>query len=155
MWKECLRIANSWNLKHGLVSSSCGNNSIFKNKNKIFFLLPNEEKLREAWLGARIMFHIKDKLPKNTFIYSDHFEKKCFDASWKVWSELFYKNRQINRCQVKGSVPFIFCYREQLVVCESSKQMVDKREKKRGSGHFFTSYSFVLLFIFVEIISLT
>ena len=91
---------------------------------------------RKAWLGARIMFHIKDKLPKNTFIYSDHFEKKCFDASWKVWSELFYKNRQINRRQVKGSVPFIFCYREQLVVCESSKQMIDKREKKEVAGIF-------------------
>ena len=56
------------------------NNSTFKNNDKSFYLLPNKEKLRKAWLEA-INIKRKDKLPKKAFICSDQFEEKCSDAS--------------------------------------------------------------------------
>ena len=84
-------VSESWNVT--LWQAVGGQNSTFKNKDKSFFLLPNEEKLRKAWLGA---INRKDKLPKNDFhwIWSLRlFEEKSFDASWKLQNELSRSSR--------------------------------------------------------------
>ena len=49
-----------------------------KDKDKSLFLLPTEENLRKAWLGA---ISRNDKLRKKVFICSDYFEEKSFDVS--------------------------------------------------------------------------
>ena len=38
-----------------------------------------------------------DNLLSKIFTCSDHFEENCFDPSWKLHDELYYKNCQISR----------------------------------------------------------
>lgn len=46
--------------------------------------------------------------------YSDHFEAKCLDASWKPHNELFYRDQPTKQSLVKDLVSPIFSYIEQV-----------------------------------------
>ena len=76
---------------------------------KSFFAIPKDKDRKAAWKAALN----RTTYPKTIFVCSDHFEEKCFDASWKLQTELYYKDRPIKHKLVKGSVPSIFSYKEQ------------------------------------------
>ena len=71
---------------------------------KSFFSIPKDKKLNDAWKAAIN----RTAYPKNTTVCSDHFEEECFDASWKLQTELYYKDRPIKHKLVKGSIPSLF-----------------------------------------------
>ncbi|XP_057302788.1 uncharacterized protein LOC130636954 [Hydractinia symbiolongicarpus] len=82
-------------------------NNIKSNKDKRFFLMPKNPEVSKAWIAAIN----RTKLPAKVFLCSDHFEETCFDLSWKLQNELFYKDRPCKRRLIPNSVPTIFCHK--------------------------------------------
>ncbi|XP_057314922.1 THAP domain-containing protein 10-like [Hydractinia symbiolongicarpus] len=82
-------------------------NNIKSNKDKSFFLMPKNPEVSKAWIAAIN----RTKLPAKVFLCSDHFEETCFDPSWKLQNELFYKDRPCKRRLIQNSVPTICCHK--------------------------------------------
>ena len=64
--------------------------------------LPKDTKVHKDWIyaiGSQV-----DNLPSKIFIPLDHFEEKCFNPTWKLQNELHYKDRQISRRLLPGSI---------------------------------------------------
>ena len=96
-------------------------NSGSKNKDKSFFLLPKDQSVRASWIRAIN----RTELPSKVYLCSDHFEDTCFDASWKLQNELFYKDRPIKRRLLPGSVPTLFPHKDKLKERTSSTKRAE------------------------------
>ena len=59
-----------------------------KNKEKTFFTLPKDAELAKIWIAK--LNREKENLPKNVWIWSEHFENDCCDSSWMLQSSLTY-----------------------------------------------------------------
>ena len=102
----------------------CDNNSK-KNKDKTYFVLPEEPNLRNSWIRAIN----RTSLPKRVFICSDHFEESCFDSNWDLQNRLFYTERSVKRKLIAGAIPTIFPHKTQPKERTSSKARAKKSEK--------------------------
>ena len=72
-----------------------------------------------------------DNLPSKILICSDHFEEKCFDPSWKLQNELYYKDRQISRRLIPGSIPTPFSQKKIInLVYLQRREYWDKGKKR-------------------------
>ena len=98
-----------------------------KNKDKSFFTLPKEPKLRATWIKAIN----RTTLPSRVYLCSDHFTEECFDASWKLQVDLFYKDRAVKRKLLPGSIPTIFPQKSQPKERTSSITRALKKEKRQ------------------------
>ena len=78
-------------------------NKTHNNRKVSYFRLPKDTSVHKDWIQATC--RQVDNLPSKIFICSDHFEEKCFDPSWKLQNELYYKDRQISRRLLPGSIP--------------------------------------------------
>ena len=79
------------------------NNKTKNNREVSYFRQPKDTTLHKDWIhstGCAV-----DNLPSKIFICSDHYEKKCFDPSWKLQNEQYYKDRQISRRLLPRSIP--------------------------------------------------
>ena len=101
-------------------------NCNLKNKDKSYFALPKDTKVRNAWIRAIN----RTELPKKVYVCSDHFEEKCFDQSWKLQSELFYQDRTVKRKLLPGSIPTIFSQKEKPKERSFSKSRSEKKKNK-------------------------
>ena len=81
----------------------CDNNSK-KNKDKTYFVLPEEPNLRNSWIRAIN----RTSLPKRVFICSDHFEESCFDSNWDLQNRLFDTERNVKRKLIAGLYQLYF-----------------------------------------------
>ena len=102
----------------------CDNNSK-KNKDKTYFVLPEEPNLRNSWIRTIN----RTSLPKRVFICSDHFEESCFDSNWDLQNRLFYTERSVKRKLIAGAIPTIFPHKTQPKERTSSKARAKKSEK--------------------------
>ena len=75
-----------------------------KTRTKHFFLMPTNRSMSSAWKRAIN----RTELPKQVFVCSDHFEESCFNQSWTLQCEEFYKQRRAKPCLTPGSIPTIF-----------------------------------------------
>ena len=51
-------------------------------------------------------------MPPKILIFLDHFEEKYFDPSWKLQNQLYYKDRQISRRLLPGSIPTLLPHKK-------------------------------------------
>ena len=79
----------------------CHNNKK-KNKDKTFFTLTRDASTAKVWIAK--LNCVKDNLPKNVWICSDHLEDYCFGSSWVLQSPLTYQERPIQHCLHSGAV---------------------------------------------------
>ena len=96
------------------------NNKTKNNREVSYFWLPKDTSVHEDWIHA--IGHPVDNLPSKIFICSDHFEEKCFDPSWKLQNELYYKDCQISRRLLPGSIPTLLPYKKDNKPCLSSEK---------------------------------
>ena len=75
-----------------------------------YFRLPKNASVHKDWIHAT--GRPIDNLPSKILICSDHFEEKCFDPSWKLQNELYYKDRQISRWLLAGSIPTLLPHKK-------------------------------------------
>ena len=97
-----------------IVMSWCAvincNNTTKHNRKVSYFRLPKDTSVHKDWIhatGCPI-----DHLPSKIFICSDHFEEKCFDPSWKLQNELYYKHCQISRRFPPRSIPTLLPHKK-------------------------------------------
>ena len=75
-----------------------------------YFRLPKCTSVDKDWIhatGRQI-----DNLPSKILICSGHFEEKCFDPSWKLQNELYYKDLQMSRRLLPGSIPTLLPHKK-------------------------------------------
>ena len=75
-----------------------------------YFRLPKYTSVDKDWIhatGRQI-----DNLPSKILICSGHFEEKCFDPSWKLQNELYYKDLQMSRRLLPGSIPTLLPHKK-------------------------------------------
>ena len=80
---------------------NCSNKK--NNREVSYFRLSKDTHIQKDWIHAT--GRPIDNLSSKILICSDHFEKKCFDPSWKLQNELYYKDCQISRRLFPGSIP--------------------------------------------------
>ena len=86
------------------------NNKTKNDREVSYFRLPKDTSVHKDWIhvtGRRI-----DNLPSKILICSEYFEEKCFDPSWKLQNELYYKDRQISRWLLAGSIPTLLPHKK-------------------------------------------
>ena len=114
-------------------------NTSRKNKDKTFHGLPKDKAISDAWIKA---INRSDKLPKAVFLYSDHFEESCYNLSWTLQNDLFYKNRPCKRRLLPGAIPTPF----DLQRTSKSPRIIHKticqknKSKKRYVFFFYTFF---------------
>ena len=86
------------------------NNKIKNNKEVSYFQLPKYTSIHKDWIHAT--GRPIDHLPSKILICSDQFEEKCFDPSWKLQNELYYKDCQISRRLLPGSIPTLLLHKK-------------------------------------------
>ena len=86
------------------------NNKTKNNREVPYFQLPKDTSVHKDWIHAT--GRPIDNLPSKILICSDHFEEKCFDPSWKLQNELYYKDRQISRWLLAGSIPTLLPHKK-------------------------------------------
>lgn len=102
-----------------------------KNPEKTFFKVPEEEKLRKAWLAGIN----RQNLPKNIYLCDGHFAESCFDVSWSMRAKLLSESGPIQRKLIKGSIPTIFPHKVKSV--ERKTSLVRDEKKKRKEVSYF------------------
>ena len=105
------------------------NNKIKNNKEVSYFQLPKYTSIHKDWIHAT--GRPIDHLPSKILICSDQFEEKCFDPSWKLQNELYYKDRQISRRLLPGSIPTPFSQKKIInLVYLQRREYWDKGKKR-------------------------
>ena len=86
------------------------NNKTKNNRAVSYFRLPKDTSVHKDWIFATC--RPIDNLPSKILICSDDFEEKCFGHSWKFQNEPFYKDRQISRRLLPGSIPTLLPHKK-------------------------------------------
>ena len=86
------------------------NNKTKNNRDVSHFRLPEDTSVLKDWIHAT--GRPIDNFPSKILICSNHPEEKCFDPSWKLQNELYYKDRQISRRLLPGSIPTLLPYKK-------------------------------------------
>ena len=121
------------------------NNKTNNNREVSYFRLPKDTSVHKDWIHATC--RQVDTLPSKIFICSDHFEEKCFDPSWKLQNELYYKDRQIPRRLLPGSIPTLLPHKKDNKRHLSSEKKALTQRKKEVMYYFnhpqdiFSKYS--------------
>ena len=93
-----------------------------------YFRLTKDTSIHKDWIHATGC--PVDNLPSKILIYSDHFEEKCFDPSWKLQNELYYKDPQISRRLLLGPIPTLLPHKTDNKPCLSSEKRALAQRKE-------------------------
>ena len=104
------------------------NNKTKNNREVSYFRLPKDTSVHKDWIHAT--GRPIDNLPSKILICSDHFEEKCFDPSWKLQNELYYKDPQISRRLLLGPIPTLLPHKTDNKPCLSSEKRALAQRKE-------------------------
>ena len=99
-----------------------------------YFRLPKDTSIHKDWIHAAGC--PVDNLQSKILIYSDDFEEKCFDPSWELQNELYYKDRQISRRLLPGSIPTLLPHKTDTKACLSSEKRALEQRKEEVIYYF-------------------
>ena len=88
------------------------NNKTKNDREVSYFRLPKVTSVHKDWIHVTGRHVTIDNLPSKILICSEHFEEKCFDPSWKLQNELYYKDCQISRWLLAGSIPTLLHHKK-------------------------------------------
>ena len=105
------------------------NNKTKNNREVSYFRLPKDTSVHKDWNHATS--RPIDNLPSKILICSNDFEEKCFDHSWKLQNELFYKDRQISRRLLPGSIPTLLPHKKdnKLRLSSEKRALAQRKEE--------------------------
>ena len=86
------------------------NNKTKSNREVSYFRLLKDTSVHKDWIY--VTGRPVDNLPSKILICSEYFEEKCFDPSWNLQNELHYKDRQISRWLLAGSIPTLLPHKK-------------------------------------------
>ena len=128
MWVKNYDLPN-WKLVSQSVAMSwcavinCNNKK--NNRELSYFWLPKDTTVQKDWIHAT--GRPIDNLPSKILICSDHSEEKCFDPSWKIQNELYYKDRQISKRLLPGSITTLLTHKKDKRRLFSEKRALTQR----------------------------
>ena len=99
-----------------------------------YFRLPKDTSIHKDWIHATGC--PVDNLQSKILIYSDDFEEKFFDPSWELQNELCYKDRQISRRLLPGSIPTLLPHKTDTKACLSSEKRALEQRKEEVIYYF-------------------
>ena len=99
-----------------------------------YFRLPKDTSIHKDWIHATGC--PVDNLQSKILIYSDDFEEKFFDPSWELQNELYYKDRQISRRLLPGSIPTLLPHKTDTKACLSSEKRALEQRKEEVIYYF-------------------
>ena len=105
-------------------------NCINKTNRKVsYFRLPKDTSVHKDWIHATGC--PADNLPSKIFACPDHFEEKCFDPSWKLQNELYYKDHKISWRLLVWSLPTLLSHKKYNKPClfPEKRALAQKKEK--------------------------